>query len=95
MKKWLIGVVSSVILVPTIVLCWGNIKAIWAAPASIATVDKKVDDLTELVKEQGQTQKQLADLVVGQNHRIEKNEAVTAVQIKALEKIVDKLETRK
>lgn len=95
MKKVLGGLIVTILLTPFLVFNRDRICKVWAAPASIERVDKKVDDLTLLVKEQGATQKQLADIVVGQDKRIEKNEAVTAVQIKALEKIVDKLETRR
>lgn len=95
MKKWLIATGVALIVLPTLVFGRDRILKVWAAPATIEKVDKKVDDLTILVKEQGQTQKQIADLIIKQDHRIDKNEAVTTIQIAALEKIVDKLEKRK
>lgn len=77
MKKWLIGIGSTVILTPILVLSWGNIQAIWANPA-------KTEDLAKKVEKHSVAQEQIAQLVLEQKARIDKDDAVTQAQLQAV-----------
>lgn len=77
MKKWLIGAASSIILMPILVFSWGNIRAIWANPA-------KTEALEDRVEKHGAAQEQIAKLVLEQQARIDKDDAVTKVQLEAM-----------
>ena len=77
MKKWLIGVGSSVILMPILIFSWGNIRGIWAAPS-------KVESLEARVEKDSAHQEQIAQLVLEQKARMDKDDAVTQVQLQAM-----------
>ena len=77
MKKWIIGVVSSVILMPIIVFSWGNIQAIWAGP-------EKTEKIEKALEEQEESLEQVADLLLEQKNRQEKHEAVFAAQLELI-----------
>jgi len=81
-KKYIFGIVSSVILVPALVFGWKNIQAVWAAPESIKTVDTKVDKTKAELDKAYETNQQLTKLVLEQNARIEKNEALDDLRAK-------------
>lgn len=74
-KKYIIGLVTSVIILPTLVFSWKNIQAVWATPEKLETVSKKVEKNDE-------TQAQLTALIVEQKARIEKNEALDDLRAK-------------
>ena len=91
MKKYLYAALFSVIITPILVFSWGNIKSIWAVPEAIEMVDKRVDDLGEIVKQQGIVQEKLADLTKDIQHRQDKSEAITTLQINTLKELVNKI----
>lgn len=69
MKKWLYTALAGVVLTPIIAFSWKNIQAVWATPEKLSSVESKVE-------KQATAQDQIAKLVVEQQARIEKNEAV-------------------
>lgn len=77
MKKWLIGAVCSIIILPALAFSWKNIQSVWAAPEKVASIEKKVEKQTE-------TQEQLSKLAFEQQARMDKQEAISALQIEAL-----------
>lgn len=83
-KKWIIGIVSSVIIVPAIAFQWKHIQDVYATPEKVATVEKKV------VKTET-TQEQLTKLVAEQNERLkdyearqDKADAINELQVQAM-----------
>lgn len=76
-KKWVIGIISSVIIIPSLVLGWKNIQAVWAAPDSIKSVQEKVDKTYT-------AQEQIAQMVIEQKSRQDKQEAISNLQVQAL-----------
>lgn len=69
MKTWIKATIISIVVIPALIFSWQNIMDIWAGPEKIAVVSKKVDT-------QSNVQDQLSKLVVEQQARIDKNEAV-------------------
>jgi glucan biosynthesis protein len=74
-KKWAIGVILSIVVIPTLALSWHNIQAIWANPEATKKIEKKVMSHEEL-------QDHLAKLVMEQSYRIEKNEQLDDMRAK-------------
>ena len=89
MKKWIIGAFLSVIVMPILVFSWGNIRAIWAAPQKVEEVKVEVKTVKVQLEDQNDAQKQIAQLVVEQQHRQDKQEAVYNAQIKAIDKQIE------
>lgn len=87
-KKYLIGLLTAVIIIPTLTFSWKNIQSIWAAPNKVSTIEKKVE-------KQEQIQENLSKLVLEQHTRLEKQEAVTNAQIDALKYIVENKEKKR
>lgn len=77
-KKYWIGIATSVIILPTLIFGWKNINALWASPEKVEKIEKKVD-------KQDEVQTQLTKLIVEQNARMDKQEAISNLQVKALE----------
>ena len=75
-KKWVIGIVSSIIIIPCLTLGWKNMQAVWAAPDSIKAVDTKVDKTKAEVDKANDTNNQLTRLILEQQARMDKSEAV-------------------
>jgi len=75
--SWTKGALISVIVMPMLVFSWNNIKGIWAAPA-------KLDKVSGTVETHEETQDKLSKLILEQQTRLDKAEAVTDVQINAL-----------
>lgn len=82
MKKWWIGAVSSIIIMPVLALSWANARAIWAAPEKVEAIEKKAVKLDNF-------DQQIAKLVMEQHNRLDKQEAVYQAQMQSIEKQVD------
>lgn len=78
MKKWAIGIFSSVVVIFVLVGFRDRLIQVWASPDKVSTIEKKVE-------KQETIQDQLSKLVVEQNARLEKQEIVSALSIKALD----------
>ena len=76
-KKWVIGVALSVIVVPCISLNWKHIQSLWASP-------EKLDKVSETVSTHESAREALTKLLIEQNARIEKNEAMDDLRARAL-----------
>jgi len=76
-KKWIVGILTSVIIIPVCVANWKNIQSIWALPDKTEKIEKKVnvqEDATE----------QISKLVLEQKVRMDAQEMVTKLQVEAL-----------
>ena len=81
-RKYVFSIISGIIIVPCLALGWTNIREIWASPENIDRVDKKVDKTKAELDEAYKTNQQLSKLIVEQNARIEKNEALDDLRAK-------------
>jgi len=84
MPSWMKGVLITIVVVPALIFSWNNIQAIWAAPEKVSILEKKVDKHEE-------SQDQIAKLVVEQQARIDKNDAVTQAHLDALKQQMEYL----
>lgn len=80
--RWWKQVALSIIVIPALAMSWKQIQLVWANPEKTATIEKKVDK-HETAKEQFER------LILNLDNRVDKAEAVYAVQIKALEKQIE------
>ena len=76
-KKYITATISTVIIVPMLIIGWKNIQNVWSAPEKIESITKKV-----VIQES--IQDQLSKLVVEQQARLDKAEAVNTLQIQAM-----------
>lgn len=76
-KKWLLGIVSSVIIVPLCIANWKNIQSVWALPDKTEKIEKKVNV-------QEDTTQQISQLVLEQKVRMDAQEMVNKLQVEAL-----------
>ena len=76
LPSWVKGAGISIIILPILAFSWRNIQDIWAAPKEVSNIKKQVD-------EQDDVQEQLSKLVVEQQARMDKNEAVYAAQLES------------
>lgn len=81
LKKYSPQIMMAVLVIPTAIYFWSNIKAVWASPKEIEEVRAIVGDSTE-------TQDQISKLVIEQHHRLEKHEAVYSAQMEAMKEQV-------
>jgi len=91
MKKWLIGAVCSIIIIPALAMSWKNAQLVWAAPEKVTSIENKL-------QKQAETQEQLSQLAFEQKARMDKQEAISSLQIEALKEqlsIVSELKKRK
>lgn len=77
--KFLKPILVSVIVVPIIAFSWKNMQAIWASPERVDNVEKKVQTHEEV-------QSQISRLVVEQQARLEKQDAVYTAQVASIER---------
>lgn len=77
-RKWLIGIVSTLVVLPILVFSRDRICQVWASPTEIKEVKNKVE-------KQSTALEQIAQLSLEQKSRMDKSEAVSDVQIKALQ----------
>lgn len=75
--KWWKHVAVSVVILPAIAFSWKNIQSIWASPEKIDAVTKKVDGHDTV-------QEQLTKLMLEQQARLDKDDAVTKAQLQAV-----------
>lgn len=68
-KKWVIGIVSSIIIIPILTFGWKNVQAVWASPEKLEKVEAKVDKAET-------AQEAISRLLLEQQARMDKNEAV-------------------
>lgn len=80
--KWWKQVALSIIVIPILAMSWKQIQLVWANPDKTMILEKKVDK-HETAKEQ------FEKLIVNLDNRVDKAEAVYAVQIQALEKQIE------
>lgn len=66
---WLKNALIGIIIVPILAFSWHNIQAIWASPEKLESVSKQVE-------KHETAQETLARLVVEQQSRLDKQEAV-------------------
>lgn len=85
-KKWAIGAAISIVVIPALTLSWKNLQAIWAAPEKVESIDKKVE-------KHETSQEHLARLVVEQQARLDKSEAITDLQIKNLKELLKEIKS--
>lgn len=76
-RKYWIGIISTVVIVPTLIFGWKNVQSIWASPEEIQKVDKKVDS-------QINTTEQISKLVIEQKARMDAQEMVNKLQVESL-----------
>lgn len=76
-RKWAIGVGLSVVVVPAISMNWKHVQNLWASPEKVESLDKKVMTHEEI-------QDNLAKLVMEQQARQDKDDAVTKAQLDAV-----------
>ena len=69
MKKWLIGAISSVVIIPAVAMSWRNLNDLWAAPEEVASIKKTLASQTD-------EQKAISKLVLEQQYRMDKQEAL-------------------
>ncbi len=74
-RKWVIGVILSVVIIPAISINWKHIQVLWAAPDKVEGLEKKVE-------KHETAQEALTRLLVEQSARIEKNEALDDMRAK-------------
>ena len=74
---WFKMIVIPVILMPAVVMSWKNITLIWASPEKLSTVEKKVD-------KQETAQEQVAALLLKEEARNDKQEALYKVQMESM-----------
>lgn len=84
MKRYIGGVLSAVFVVWALSACRDQLVKVYASPQNIDRVENKVDTLTEIVKQQGETQKQLVEVTHNLKNRQDTSEKVAAVQVEAL-----------
>jgi len=77
--RWWKQVALSIIVIPLIAMSWKHAQAVWATP-------EKVDELDGTVGKHETAKEQFEKLIVNLDNRVDKAEAVYAVQIQALEK---------
>ena len=85
MKKYFLGILSSVFVVAALVGFRDQIGRVWAAPDRVAGVEKKVE-------KQESVQDQISKLVIEQNTRLERQEVMYEAQQKVSEAQVKSLE---
>jgi len=90
MKKWAVGIASTVILVPALVLVWNHLGKVWGAP-------KKLETVEQAVIQQAETQETLKDVYLQQDKKLELLESeqrhqreLTTVQVEALKELLRK-----
>lgn len=76
-KKWLVGILTSVIIIPVCVANWKNIQSVWALPEKTQKIEAKVD-------EQEDATEQISKLVLEQKTRMDNQEMVNKLQVEAL-----------
>lgn len=76
-KKWVIGIVTSIVVLPSLAFGWKNIKEVWAGPEKLTKVESRV-------AEQETSQEYISKLVIEQQARMDKQEAVSNLQVEAL-----------
>jgi len=76
-RKWVIGVILSIVVIPTLALSWHNIQAIWANPEVTQKIEKKVMTHEEV-------QQKLSYLLVEQQARLDKQEEIDKLQVDSL-----------
>lgn len=77
MKSWLRNTLLGIILVPILAFSWSNLVLLWASPAKLDQVEKKVTKHEEI-------QDQLAKLVVEQQSRLERDEQIAKLQVESI-----------
>jgi len=77
LKKWGIGAICSIVILPALAFGWKNIQAVWASPA-------KVQKLETYAEKQQETLDKIADVVTKQEAKLDTQEKVTAAQVEAL-----------
>lgn len=89
--KWWKQVVISIVVIPAFALSWKNIQLIWASPEKLDSVGKKVD-------KHETSQEQLTRLMLEQQARLDKDDAVTKAQLDAVKeqlKLIAELRSKK
>lgn len=81
MNLWIRNTLLGIILVPIIAFSWSNIQAIWASPAKVADVEKKVEKHAEV-------QEQLSKLVIEQQARIDRDEQIAKLQVESIKESI-------
>lgn len=94
MKKWVWGAISGVLVIPALVFGREHFGKVWAAPASIETVDQKVNDLSDVVKRQGELHKETTVIIRDIQHRQEMSEKVSQVQYEAMKELVKEIKRK-
>lgn len=83
---WAKAVIIPIIVMPALVFSWKNIQLIWAGPEKVAYIEKKVEKSESV-------QDQLSKLVVEQQARLDKVDAVTELQIKNLRELLKEMKS--
>lgn len=78
-KKWAVGVLLSVIVVPCISMNWKHIQTLWASPERV----EKVEKVTE---KQMTSLEQIAKLALEEKSRNDRQEAVYEAQMTSVQK---------
>lgn len=74
---WFKMIVIPVILMPAVVMSWKNITLIWASPEKVAGIEKKVE-------KQESAQEKVAALLLKEEARNDKQEALYKVQMESM-----------
>lgn len=87
-KSWLITIVTSAVVIPTIGYVWARMNQVWAAPQKIQTIEQAVVQNAQIqsdLKEMVQEQKERNDR---QDSEIEKGKEISQLQIDSLKQII-------
>lgn len=74
---WFKMIVIPVVLMPAVVMSWKNITLIWASPEKVAKIEGKVE-------KQQTAQEQVAALLLKEEARNDKQEALYKVQMESM-----------
>ena len=88
-KKYWVGIVSAIIIVPCLTLGWRNLQSIWAAPEKITAVSEKVEKTDKKVEKQSSSLEQISALYLEQKARQDTQEKVSELQIQNLKDLIE------
>ena len=100
-KKWMIPIIITVVVVPTLTLAWNYIGKVFASPKKLESIEAAMIQQAETDKKQSETQETLTGLYVEQksvndrqDSQIDAQRQITAAQIEALKAIVFEVKKR-
>ena len=83
-KKWLYGIITSLLVIPTLILGRDTISSVFAAPAKVEAIENKLD-------KQSETQEEITLALQSISQQQQVQQAVSAAQIEAVKEQISYL----